>query len=350
MALRHGYLIENFSLAPDKRGLTMVKRVILFLCFALSASLVRADITVKKAGYQGWQNCYRVSNGNVELIVTADVGPRIIRYGFVGGQNLFKEYADQLGRSGEPAFQLRGGVRVWKAPEDPVATWAPDNSPVAITATPNGLIARAPVEPLTHLQKEIEVRMEPSGTAVTVIHRITNRSLFPLEFSPWVLTMMAPGGLAISGFPPRGKHPANLEATNPLVMWAYTNLSDKRWTFTRKYLALKQDARNPDAQKLGMFNRHTWAAYVLNGEAFIKQAQANPSETYPDFGCSFETFTNNEFLEIETLGPMSKVLPGNTTEQTEYWSLYRGVQLAEITDDAIDKAILPLLNMAAAPD
>ena len=63
----------------------------------------------------------------------------------------------------------------------------------------------------------------------------------------------------IVGFPPRGQHPANLEVTNPLVMWAYTNLADPRWKFTKKYLTLKQDPNNPDPQKLGTFNPHTWA-------------------------------------------------------------------------------------------
>ena len=58
------------------------------------------------------------------------------RFGFVGGQNLFKEYADQMGKSGEEKFQLRGGDRVWKAPEDPIATWAPDNLPVAAIGNP----------------------------------------------------------------------------------------------------------------------------------------------------------------------------------------------------------------------
>src|SRR5262249_466855 len=163
------------------------------------------------------------------LIVTADVGPRVIRFGFVGGQNLFKEYAEQLGKAGEDKFQLRGGDRVWKAPEDSIATWAPDNVPVEISVSANGLIARPPVEPLTHLQKEIEVKMAASGSEVTVIHRIANQTLFPLEYSVWSLTMMAQGGVAVSGFPPRGRHPINLEATNPLVMWAYTNLADKRW-------------------------------------------------------------------------------------------------------------------------
>jgi hypothetical protein len=263
---------------------------------------IQAAVKVEKVEYKGWHNCYRVSNGEIEAIVTGDVGPRIIRFGFVGGQNMFKEYAEQLGKTGEPAFQLRGGSRVWKAPEDPIATWAPDNVPVNIKLTPSGLIATAPVEPLTKLQKEIEISMEATGTKVTVSNRITNHGLFALEFSPWVLTMMAQGGMVVAGFPPRGTHPANLEVTNPLAMWAYTDLSDPRWKFTKKYLTLRQDPNNSNAQKLGSFNVDTWAAYLLNGEAFVKRAKADPAKTYPDFGCSFETFTNNEFLEIETLG------------------------------------------------
>ena len=325
----------------------MSKVILLFVLSLMIALPACADVKVEKIEYKGWRNCYRVSNGEVELIVTGDVGPRVIRFGFVDGQNVFKEFPDQLGGSREEKFQLRGGDRVWKAPEDPVATWAPDNMPVEITITANGVIARAPVEPLTSLQKEIEVRMATSGTEVIVLHRITNRSLFALEYSVWALTMMAPGGIAITGFPPRGKHPEKLEATNPLVMWAYTNLSDKRWVFTKKYMALKQDPRNSEAQKLGMFNRDTWGAYILNGEAFIKRAHANSGETYPDFGCSFETFTNNEFLEIETLGPLTKLPPGKTAEQAEHWSLHRGVKLTEFTDDAIDTAILPLLGAGA---
>ena len=314
----------------------------------LLASGARADVKIEKVEYKGWSNCYRVSNGEIELIVTGDVGPRVIRFAFVGGQNLFKEFTEQLGKSGEDKFQLRGGDRVWKAPEDPVATWAPDNVPVEISVTKNGLIARAPVEPLTHLRKEIEIRMADRGTDVTVVHRVTNESLFPLEYSAWALTMMAPGGVAISGFPPRGKHPANLEATNPLVMWAYSNLADKRWTFTKKYLALRQDPNNSEAQKLGLFNPHTWGAYVLNGEAFIKQAAGDAHARYPDFGCSFETFTNNEFLEMETLSPLKKMAPGETVEQTEHWTLHKNVRLSEITDAAIDAEISPLLNAAKA--
>src|SRR5271156_2209102 len=141
------------------RALTLL----LACCF-----MAQSEVKVEKTAYKGWANCYRVTNGEVELVVTSDVGPRVIRFGFVGGQNLFKEFAEQLGGTGERKEQLRGGDRVWKAPEDPVATWAPDNVPVEITITATGLIAKAPVEPLTSLQKEIEVRMAATGTEVTV--------------------------------------------------------------------------------------------------------------------------------------------------------------------------------------
>src|SRR5207247_11215135 len=119
----------------------------------------RAHVKVEKIAYKGWRNCYQVSNGEVALVVTSDVGPRIISFGFVGGQNLFKEFSDQLGGTREEKFQLCGGARVWKAPEDPVATCAPDNMPVEVTIRSNGLIARARVEPLTSLQNEMELLM-----------------------------------------------------------------------------------------------------------------------------------------------------------------------------------------------
>ena len=120
--------------------------------------------------------------------------------------------------------------------------------------------------------------------------------------------------------------------------------SDPRLKSTKKYLTLKQDPNNSNAQKLGTFNVDTWAAYLLNGEAFVKRTKADPAKTYPDFGCSFETFTNNDFLEIETLGPMTKVQPEQTVEQVEHWGLYKNVKPAAITDEELTRVLGPILQ------
>jgi hypothetical protein len=320
----------------------MLKAVLLLLpMLAVSA---RAAVKIEKVSYKGWPNCYRITNGEVELIVTSDIGPRIMRYAFVGGQNFFKEFTETLGKSGEAKWILRGGHRVWAAPEDAVRTYAPDNGPVRIEIKGAVLIATEPVEPLTGLEKQITVNLSPQGTGVEVLHRIRNAGKTPLELAPWALTMMAEGGVAIHGFPPRGKHPEVLYPTNPLVMWAFTNLSDHRWRFLRKYLLLHQDPSNSDPQKLGSFNKNTWAAYSLKGDLFIKRYDAQDSpKNYPDFGCSFETFTNADFLEMETLGPLQHLKPGESLTHIEHWTLHKDVRLRSFTDDELDRVVLPLV-------
>jgi hypothetical protein len=302
-------------------------------------------IKIEKVNFKGWPNCWRVSNGEVELVMTGDVGPRIMRYGFTGGQNFFKEFDGQMGKSGEPTWQPRGGHRLWMAPEDPVKTYAPDNGPAAIQISGDVITGTGPVEALTGLSKKITVKMTASGTGVELVHELHNAGSAALTLAPWALTMFAQGGAGIHGFPPRGTHPEMLEPTNPLVMWAFTHLDDPRWRLSRKYLVLRQDPDNRVPQKLGTYNRQTWGAYLLNGELFVKRydAVAAPA-AYPDFGCTFETFTNQDFLELETLGPIGTLAPGATIQHIERWSAHRGVTLQTWTDQELDAVIAPLLG------
>lgn len=318
-----------------------MRRLLLF--GLLTTIAMDAQVTIEKTSFSGWPNCYRITNGEAELIVTSDIGPRVMFYGFRGGQNFFWVQKETAGKSGEPAWVARGGHRVWVAPEDPRYTYPPDNSPVQVEIRGGVLIATQPVEKETGIQKQLEIRLAPRGTEVTVIHRLFNRGIMPLEFAPWALTMMSPGGHGVSGFPPRGTHPKDLAPTNPLVMWAYTDLSDPRWTWLKKYFVLRQDPSNPVPMKIGHFNPKTWGAYFLNGELFLKRYDADPSKTYPDFGCSFETFTNADFLELETLGPISKVAPWTALEHVERWSLHRPARPAAWTDAELDRILGPLL-------
>ena len=44
-------------------------------------------MAVNEIQYSHYGRCCVISNGKVEVYVTLDVGPRIIRYGFAGGEN-----------------------------------------------------------------------------------------------------------------------------------------------------------------------------------------------------------------------------------------------------------------------
>lgn len=293
-------------------------------------------VTIEKTEWGGWPNCYRLSNGEADLIVTSDIGPRVMRYGFVNGQNFFKVYEDQLGKSGEPGWQFRGGHRVWLAPEDLHLTYAPDNDPAEIEIQGDTLIATQSVEPLTGLRKQLVVSLAMSGTCVKINHRMQNTRPEPVTLSAWALTMLAQDGVAITGFPPRGRHEDVLSPTNPLVMWAFTDLRDKRWAFLEKYLILRHDRGNDSHTKLGHFNPNTWGAYLLHDEIFLKRCKADPAAAYPDMGCSYETFACADMLEIETLGPLTALSRNEWVEHTEYWHLYRDIHVENWTDEGLD--------------
>ena len=299
-------------------------------------------MSMERQDYCGWPDSWWLTNGEVELVVPHQIGPRVMRYARAGGPNLFHNFAHSLGRSGEPVWQNRGGHRLWAAPETP-ASKALDNSAVEIEGEDLRLAVRQPVEPESGLRKEIEIRLAPEGTQVTVLHRITNRKSHPARLSPWGLSVMRPGGIAVAGFPPRLRHDQRLLPTNPLTMWGYTDFSDPRWRFTRRFVLLRQDPAAAAPQKAGLFAENTWAAYAVDGELFLKRSRACAGVEYLDFGSSLELFTNAAMLEVETLGPLAAVDPDAAVEHTETWSLHRAPALDRATDEELEAYFDPLV-------
>ena len=69
---------------------------------------VMEEVMIEQVTFRGWQHCMRLSNGNVDLVVTTDVGPRVVRYGFEGEENVLCEVRDEDGLiGGEHLAQLR---------------------------------------------------------------------------------------------------------------------------------------------------------------------------------------------------------------------------------------------------
>jgi hypothetical protein len=84
-------------------------------------------------------------------------------------------------------------------------------------------------------------------------------------------------------------------------------------------------------QGRSVFKRHSegWAAYVVDDHLFMKSVPFIEGELYPDLGSNFEAFTNTEFLELETIGPLKKLSAGATITHDELWVVFSGVSLPE---------------------
>ena len=70
------------------------------------------------SSFAGWERNLRLSNDFVEVIVTLEVGPRIISYRPTQGRSVFKLVREEAGKSKEDTWKIRGGHRLWTAPED----------------------------------------------------------------------------------------------------------------------------------------------------------------------------------------------------------------------------------------
>lgn len=295
---------------------------------------------MEKINYRGWPNCYRLTNGLLELVVTTDVGPRVIRFGFVGEDNEFKEYDAMAGLTGGETWRIYGGHRFWIAPEVPARTYFPDNGPVAIEDHGSYVRVVSPVEPPTGIQKELDIVLKADQARVTVVHRARNNGVWPVDLAPWALSVMAAGGKGIIPLPPRGPHTENLLPANLMTLWAYTDMADPRWTWGRKCVMLRQDPAMKHPQKLGMMVPAGWVAYARKDHLFVKKFAYVAGAAYADFGCSVELFTDGEMLEAETLGPLVNLAPGAFVEHTENWSLHRDVPMPQ-GDADVDRDIMP---------
>lgn len=302
--------------------------------------------------YRGWKNNLLLTNGDVELVVTLDVGPRVIAYRLPGGFNVMKNYDEMMGKTGETEWQIRGGHRFWLAPEDLTRTYFPDNRPVKWEQTgPRSARFVPPPEAEYGVQKEMHLSLDERGTNVDVTLKVTNVGSAPTELAPWGPTVMTPGGVEVIPLPPKRPHPGDVKnAKSPadyapnqeLILWPYFDFADTRWTFGSRYAFLRQD-RTKGPTKIGLAHRMGWVGYLNNATLFVKRFDYREGATYPDLGTRYQTFSNEDMLEMETVGELVTLKPGQSAELVESWELFGNVPDVR-TEVDVDRVILPLLN------
>jgi hypothetical protein len=294
-----------------------------------------------KTEYRGG-NALKLSTRALELVVTTDVGPRVASLRSLKGRarNLFLEMPANEQRY--HGFFLRGGHRLWHAPEDIVRSYQPDDDPLTVKRLPKGVALTPPTETMTGLQKGMKVEVLGERT-VKVTHTLTNRGLWPVECAPWALTMFQAGGHAVLPLLPKGDHAGgDLLPTYALVPWTFTDLSLPVWQPRRDFIGVDV-SRAKQAQKLGITNYPGWSAYWLEGTTFVKYARVIAGAAYPDLGSCFEIFTNGAMVELETLGPLASLAPGRTTTHVEYWGVFDGLP-KPTTDAAFSKSLAPAVR------
>jgi len=282
--------------------------------------------------YLNFPNCLRLSNADAEVIVSTDVGPRVLRYALTNGENVLAELPDLSVPTALGHWNPRGGHRLWVAPEIMPGSYAPDDSPLEFEVLNDFSVLLKQQVDAAGFEKQMTVTLEPSGSGVTVQHSIVNRSSFAAEVAPWALTIMRSGTVLLPQEPYKS-HDDELLPTRALVLWPFTDLSDPRWTFGPRFIRLRADENLLEPQKMGAMNKQGYMAHHSSGTLFIKRFDFLEGQRYPDYGSNCETYVAGAFQEVESLGPLGVIMPGESLEHTERWTLHGGFELSTVDAD-----------------
>ena len=280
----------------------------------------------------------------IEAVVTIDVGPRIIYFGFIGGENVLYNDLNREYRRAEPILQEHygenaqyfayGGHRLWTSPERMPESYYPDNKPVIYAILPESVSFTQPPQEENGLALTMEIMMSDNAKDMMVVHsaqnlvRILCWRAFPAArcsvlAEPWSFLRIQPRKAHI--FPteamPFGPIPESATAGSILgkIYHCWQNP-----TFSNPF-------------RMGTNNYSNWAAYLNQGLLFVKHYVHNKSARYPDFNSSFEVYTDDKMLEIKTLSPLYRMEPKETIRHVENWSLSKAPGAYDLsTDEGVD--------------
>lgn len=156
--------------------------------------------------------------------------------------------------------------------------------------------------------------------AVRVRHVLTNRRAEPVRLAAWAITQLPVGGTAILPLPDLPVDPGGLQPNAEVVLWPYAGVRDTPFELRDRLILL--DANRADATKIGTSLGRGWLAYLRQGLVFVKQAAAVAESEYLDRGAAAQCYCSADFVELETLGPVTTLQPGATTSHDETWQLF----------------------------
>jgi hypothetical protein len=277
-----------------------------------------------------------LENEYVRLEYLSQAGPRIVRLILAGNSdNLLAETPGLSWETPYGIYHLYGGHRLWYAPEKAGLTSLPDDAGLQIEPFEQGVRLFGAREVVGGLSKTLVVRLQTGGPGVSIQHCLTNRDDRPVELAPWAITQLPLGGRAILPQVTRPVDPDGVQPNRLLVLWPYTRWADPRLRLGDKIIVV-EGAPSNEKFKIGYNNRHGWAGYLRRGVFFGKRFDVQEQGSYADLGCNLEVYCDQFSLELETLGPLCKLGPGETVEYEERWVILPGIESFEDLERILD--------------
>jgi len=297
-------------LAFERESLVGLVLFLAFYTFFIFAETAWAgEKTVDEhQGFSGWW----LRNDAAEAFVIAEPYPRIVAF-------RLKEGESPLHVSHEYEYF---GVRTWFfEPVQTAESGLPALQPAAAEKLgPLSLRLIGAPEEKSGLQLIMEISLDQKAPVLKIRHGFKNLRREQRRIAAWALNVIDPDrGVGVTRWRTEGRR--------SFLFWPATDPDEKGIHLGEKALSL--DYRILPLHgwlKIGTNTDAGWVAYVWDGHALKSSVAHVPSAEYPEDGGTITFFNSTpevfegkpRFGEIENVGPLSDLLPGNTLwmEQT----------------------------------
>lgn len=304
--------------------LTLVSLSLLVsLARGFAADAPSAVIVASAQAHLGWKDAIVLRNGVVEAVVVPSVG-RVMQFRFAGEAD--GPFWENEKLAGQPmpkdpwkaAHGSFGGDKTWPAPQslwnwpppdifdaEPVTARINADRSVTLTSTPSPRFGLRTVRRIALEATEPVMRIE------TTYEKISGE---PLEVSVWTITQLRDPVAVYLPVPAK-----SIFSTGLAPQWSAPEGAVQR---SGDLLRFARDSAK--SYKIG----NDSPAIVWVGEKhLLKISTPRPTgETYPDGGCTSELYGNADpvkYVELETVGPLKRLAPGQTLSATNTYRLAR---------------------------
>lgn len=286
-------------------------------------------IQIKKNKRYG--RCAHIEFSTLKIIVTLDLGPRIVHFGIDNKNLIFEDKNETITKDSsalfsvdDPLWRLYAGHRIWKSPEYD-DTYYPDNVKCDYEIVQDGIIIKSPIEKKNNIQKILDIKVI-TGNKIRILNKIVSFSEESKEIACWAITAFKAGGcLSIN----TNDVPENQFLPNRnIVLWPYSSILDKRLRLGDEkieILASKNKKYEDVPFKMGVLIKdEPIVSYSLGKHIVTKKindkTRINPIG-FVDRDCNIEIYTNNKMIEIESLSSLYNLEKGDEIILEEEWEI-----------------------------
>jgi hypothetical protein len=280
-----------------------------------------ASVAVAPCDFYGLP-AYRIQGPWLSLDFLAGPGLRLVGLRRTGcAENLLAELPDICWTTPWGEYRPRGGHRLMAAPEDLAMAYAPEMGDLEIQMAESGVCLRQRASAGSTIEKRIEVDLPPDKPGVRLRQALRNAGDAPIELAAWSVTQLPLGGLAVIPQPAPDPWAPAVLPNRLLALWPYARWDDPRLQVGERAVFVVARV-GLGRLKIGARNTHGWMAYLRDGLVFVKRIPAEAGGTFPDLGCNSEIYCDERCIELEALGPLIRLKPGEETILEEVWEIY----------------------------